>query len=490
MEVVTWMGIVVIARLMTREEATAIAHSAPEIIVEILLKLSARIEELERKVAELTRDSSNSSKPPSSDGPITKPKPRRTKKSRKRKPGGQPGHKGHNREMIPTQDADVVEDILPESCANCHSRFQSGLDGSELLGRYLRYQMIDIPPIVPHVTEYHLRCVKCECGATTWAEIPSNARSGFGTRLTALLVYLTACHRVTRRGCQDIARTLLGFDISLGSVCKLHQEVSQSLEPACEQVRRALSAQEVLNVDETGWRSMGKRMWLWIFVASHMAFFTVSRSRGSKVLKEVIGAVYSGILCSDRFSAYNAYHKGLRQVCWAHILRDLKGVKHACRSPDAVKFSKWMLKEIGRMFALWHAFRDEQLDRQVLVRKSVPIRARMNRCLQIYLHSSDHEVHTFAKGLLKSWAHLFTFLEHEGVEPTNNSAERGIRPAVQWRKICFGNRSEKGELLTARLLTATRTCILQQTNPFEFLVDSLNAHRQHLNYPSLVTASR
>jgi len=482
---------------MTREEATAIAYGDPEIVVEVLLQLSAsverlqcRVEQLERKVAELTKDSSNSSKPPSSDGPATKPKPRRAKKSRMRKPGGQPGHKGHNRELIPTEEVDAVKELLPESCEQCRSPLQAATGGSELLGNYLRYQVIDIPPIKARVTEYHLRCVKCGCGATTWAEIPSHARSGFGARLTALLVYLTACHRVTRRGCQEIAQTLLGIDISLGSVCKLHQEVSQALEPSYLEVRKTLSDQAVLNVDETGWRSMGKRMWLWIFVTSHTAFFTVSRSRGSKVLKEVIGAVFSGVLCSDRFSAYNAYHKGLRQVCWAHILRDLKGVKHPCRSPDAVKFSKWMLKEIGRMFTLWHACRAGNVDRQTLVQKSVPIKARMNRCLQIYLDSSDHEVHTFAKGLLKHWPHLFTFLAHEGVEPTNNSAERGIRPAVQWRKICFGNRSEKGELLTARLLTVTRTCILQQRNPFEFLVDSLKAHRQGRTSPSLLTASR
>lgn len=475
---------------MTREEAIVIAHSDPEIIVEILLKLSARIEELERKVAQLTKDSSNSSKPPSTDGPAAKSKPRRRKNSRKRKPGGQPGHKGHNRELIPPEEVDELHDIVPQTCEKCCRPLEPGVDGTELLGSYLRHQVLDIPPIKPHVTEYRLRQVKCGCGTTTCGDIPSAAKSGFGARITALLVYLTACHRVTRRGCQEIAVTLLGIKISLGSVCKLHQEVSQSLEASCEQVKQALSDQAVLNVDETGWRTTGKRRWLWIFVASHMALFTISVSRGSKVLKDVLGKVYGGILCSDRFSAYNAYHKGVRQVCWAHIIRDFRGIKHACRSPDAVQFSKWALKEIGRMFGFWYALRDEQLDRKSLVHKSVPIRARLNRCLQIYQHSSDREVRTLAKGLLKAWPHLFTFLEYAGVEPTNNSAERGIRPAVQWRKICFGNRSEKGELLTARLLTATRTCILQQRNPFEFIVDSINAHRKKLSPPSLLTVPR
>jgi transposase len=273
-------------------------------------------------------------------------------------------------------------------------------------------------------------------------------------------------------------------------VCKLHEEASQALEPCCNEIKQALPNQPVLNVDETGWKSMAKGIWLWVFVAPSMALFTLAASRGAKVLKAVLGDIFSGILCSDMYGAYNAYHKGVRQVCWAHIIRTIRGVKHACRSPDGVKFAKWMLAEIGRMFALWHAFKDGHLDRQTLVRKSVPLRARINRCLQTYELSFDPEVARTARGLLKYWNHLFTFLEHDTVEPTDNSAERGIRPAVQWRKICFGNQSEEGELLTAGLLTVTRTCIMQQGNPFSFLVDAIKAHRLGLPHPSLVPFAR
>ena len=234
---------------------------------------------------------------------------------------------------------------------------------------------------------------------------------------------------------------------------------------------------------------MGKRIWLWVFTSARMAFFTLSPSRGSRVLRETLGQTYSGIVCSDMFSAYNAYHKGVRQICWAHIIRNLKGLKHSCRSPDGVKFPKWMLSEIGRMFGLWHAIKKGLVDRRTLVRKSVPIRARMSNCLQTYELSADPDVARAARGLLKHWNHLFTFLEYEGVEPTNNSAERGIRPAVMWRKICFGNQSEKGQLLTARLLTVTRTCFLQKRNSFEFLVNSINAHRLGLPKPSLLNTA-
>jgi transposase len=242
----------------------------------------------------------------------------------------------------------------------------------------------------------------------------------------------------------------------------------------------------VLNADETGWKTHGQNRWIWVFTTTALAFFHIAASRGSKVLKEVLGDVFHGTLCSDMYSAYKAFHKGARQFCWAHIIRTVKGVKHACRSPDAVKFSKWMLSETGRMFALWHAFKDERLDRKTLVLKSVPIRARMNRCLQHYLTSDDYDVRQTAKSLLKHWESLFTFLEQDGVEPTNNLAERALRPAVQWRKICFGNQSEEGEILTARLLTVTRTCKLQHRNPLAFLVDSIIAHRSGLPTPSLI----
>jgi transposase len=469
---------------MTREEATAIAYGDREMIIEVLLQLSARIEELQRKVALLTRDSSNSSKPPSSDGPASKPKMRRRKKSRHRKPGGQPGHQGANRDLVPIEKVDSILEVLPKSCEICHTPLHPGEDGSRMLGNYIRCQVIEIPDIKPYISEYKLRCVKCDCGAVTWATVPPQARSAFGHRLTALLAYLTAVHRVTRRGCQEFARTLLGIDISLGSVCKLHEEVSEALKPCCEEIKQALPKQDILNVDETGWKSMGKGIWLWVFVAPAMTFFTLAASRGAKVLKGVLGEVFSGVICSDMFSAYNAYHKGGRQICWAHIIRTLRGLKHACRSPDGVRSARWMLAEIGRLFALWHAFKDEHVDRQTLVKKSVPIRARMNRCLQAYELSEDADVARTARSLLKHWNHLFTFLDHEHVEPTNNSAERGIRPAVQWRKICFGNQSEKGELLTARLLTVTRTCVMQRRNTFDFLVQS-----EHIGKGSVILHS-
>jgi transposase len=358
---------------MTREEAIAIAHSSPEIIVEVLLQLTARIEELERKIAVLTRDSSNSSKPPSSDGPAAKPRPRPPMKSKKRKPGGQPGHKGTNRDLIPVEEVKEVIPVFPEACHHCGAVLSH--DPDQPTGKYWRHQVIDIPEPKPEVTEYQLQCIRCSCGAENWGKIPQAARSGFGPRITAFLAHLTGLHRVTRRGCEEIAKTIFGIALCLGSVCKLHQEVSKSLEQAHEAARQALPEQPVLNIDETGWKKQAEGRWLWVAVTPVVAFFHVAASRGAKVLKEILGDEYKGVLCSDMYSAYKAFHDGVRQFCWAHIIRGIKGIKHACRSPDAVKFSKWMLSETGRMFTLWHAFKNGHLDRETLVRRSVPIRS-------------------------------------------------------------------------------------------------------------------
>jgi transposase len=286
---------------MTGEEAIAIAHSNPVVVVETLLRMSARIDELERKVASLTRDSSNSSKPPSSDGPAAKPEARRPVKSKKRKRGGQPGHKGSNRELIPAEEVHDIIPVFPESCDSCGAALSPATDSERTPGKYWRHQVVDIPAPKPEVTEYRLWCIRCSCGADTWGKIPRSARSGFGPRLTAFLAHLTGLHRVTRRGCEEIAKTIFGIGISLGTVCKLHQEVSESLASAHGEAKEALPEQPVLNIDETGWKTQGKTRWLWVFVAPVVAFFHVAASRGSKVLKEILGDEYKGILCSDMY---------------------------------------------------------------------------------------------------------------------------------------------------------------------------------------------
>lgn len=167
-----------------------------------------------------------------------------------------------------------------------------------------------------------------------------------------------------------------------------------------------------------------------------------------------------------------------------------KGIKHGCRSPDAVRFTPWMLWEAGRMYALWHAVKHGRVNRQTLVRRSILIRSCMSRCLKLNGTSSHPDVGKTAKTLLKPWHDLFSFLEYDVVDPTTNAAERGPRPAVMWRKIYFRNRADDGGFLTARLLQAERSYIFQSRNAFQFLGSSIHTDRRNLFYPDVVRVLR
>src|SRR5438132_2673664 len=242
-------------------------------------------------------------------------------------------------------------------------------------------------------------------------------------------------------------------------------------------LEQQLKDEPVLNADEAGWRTNGEKRFLWAFVAARYVIYTVAATRGSQVLIRLLGAVFQGILCSDRFSAYLKYHKGKAPFCWAHLKRNLLGIVEFTKSSAVERFCRDALAQHARLFRLWHKFRGGQIDRSQLLLRSIPIQKRIFALAERHLDSPHREVRNLATALFEHSERLFTFLEHEGVEPTNNSAERALRPAVQWRKICFGNRSANGELATSRLLTVAETCDLQRLNILAYLSAAIACHR-------------
>lgn len=253
------------------------------------------------------------------------------------------------------------------------------------------------------------------------------------------------------------------------------------------ELRETLPESGNLNIDETGWKCKGNRRYLWVFVSPLVVYFSIAASRGAKVLRSVLGETFKGVITSDDHSAYRSYHKkGIRQLCWAHLIRKFISLKESRSSPEAYVFAKNMLKKIGHVFGCWHAFRDGAINRQELLNATALMRARMKRYCIAHQNSPDAQVRTRAKRTLANWAHLFTFLTHEGVEPTNNAAEQAIRPAVQWRKLCFGNQSEDGERFTERIVRVTCTCQLQGRNAFHFLSGLMEAAFNGAPQPSLV----
>ena len=341
----------------------------------------------------------------------------------------------------------------------------------------MRHQVFDLPEIVPIKKEYRCHSLPCQCGQITTAELPAHvAQSNFGPRTHAAIAYLTSVHRVTRRGIADILQSLFGISISTGAICNAAKRVSDACLPVVGAIKQYVTSALTLNIDETGWKYKGQGHFLWTFVAPRAVFFHISPSRAGKVLRAVLGQSFSGVITSDDHSAYASYHKnGLRQLCWAHIIRKLKALKEDRSSPHAYCFARHVLEDIGKIFSQWHAFQKSPGSREQLWLDTKPFRERIKDFCIIFQDSIDQRVQTRTKRLLDNWKHLFTFLLHDGIEPTNNIAERALRPAVQWRKICLGSQSQIGEHFAERLLTVTRTCQMHNINVFTFLTRIVRA---------------
>jgi transposase len=316
--------------------------------------------------------------------------------------------------------------------------------------------------------------------------VAGEATGHFGPQLAALIAYLTVFCRMPRRVVEALLGQVLGIEISLGSTQKCWEEASQAVAGPCQELEKQLKDEPVLNVDETGWRSDGDKRFLWVFVAARYVVYTVAATRGSEVLVRLLGAVFRGVLCSDRFSAYLKYHSGQAQFCWAHLKRNLLGMVEFTKHSAVERFCRDALAEHARLFRLWHKFRSGQIDRSLLLLRSMRIQKQIFALAERHLDSPHREVRNLATALFEHNDRLFTFLEREGVEPTNNSAERALRTAVQWRKICFGNRSAQGELATARLLTVAETCDLQRVNTLAYLSAAIASHRRRQPVASLL----
>jgi transposase len=455
-----------------------------------------QIADLERQLALRKRNSTNSSKPPASDGLAGEPRARGRKHKSKRKPGAQPGHPGHHRGLVPMAEVSAIEVVLPKQCRHCGRGLSQTPGKVTTEGDPRRHQVSEIPAVKAHVTEYQFPNVVCrDCGKATRAPLPEEIAGQFGPQLTALIAYWTVVCRLPRRLVEAMLADVLGIEISLGSTQKAWEEVSQAVSPPVRQLQEQLPHQAVLNIDETGWRTNGDKRWIWALVAHQFVFYVVASTRGAEVLVSLLGTVFRGILCSDRWVVYLTYHSGRMQLCWAHLKRNILGIAEYARSPSAQQFCRDALAIVARLFRLWYRFRGDlrdrrgnpqPLDRRQLLEKSIPLQKRLFALAQAHLDDADGEVRNLATALFVHFDRLFTFLEEEGVEPTNNVAERVLRTAVQWRKISFGNRSRNGEIATARLLTVTQTCKRQQRHVLGYLTDAVRCHRSHATAPSLL----
>jgi len=471
-------------------------ESIPAQVVQLQVLLGAaltRIQQLEQENAELRerlrQNSTNSSKPPSSDPPGTaRPqKKRKKKKGRRRRPGGQPGHPKHERELVPLESVQQVVELVPKRCQWCQQKLK-GKDPEPQ-----RHQVVELEPVKAVVTEYRSHRLECAaCGSHTRAEVPPEARSAFGERLGASMSLLVGKYRLSKRLVCQVLTDLVGIRVSVGSVSNLEQQMSAALKVPVEQAQRYVRAATVVNADETGWSQGVKagraaRAWLWVVATGLVVVFRIATSRGSQVIKDLLGKDFLGWLITDRWSAYDWYDPGLRQLCWSHLTRDFQGFID--RGGAGGRIGRQLMAERNRMFKWWHRVRDGTMERQEFQRRMRPVELKVGQLLRQAQECGEKKTAGMARRILRLEKCLWVFVDVPGVEPTNNYGERTIRLAVIYRKLSFGTRSERGSRFIERILTVVMTLKQQQRNPLEFLTEVLRAYRRGLPPPSLLPTS-
>jgi transposase len=465
-----------------------IARQPPEAqaIIRLLLariaSLEAEIAELKAQIEELRRQTKgktpqNSSVPPSTQHPHTRPQPPKRKSKKKR--GGQPGHPKHERPLIPTEQCDDVQPLRPTECRRC---------GAKLLGNDpepLRRQVWELPEIKPIVTEYQQHRLTCPCcGETTCAELPEGVPQGqSGPRLMAFTALLMAFYRQSKRRTAEFLGTLLGQPCCPALTVKMQNQVTAAVRPSYEELAAQLPTQEQLNIDETATKEQNGKAWLWTFVARLFTVFAVRPTREATALGTFLGETFRGIVTCDRARMY--WHLGRLQWCWAHLKRDFQAMIDS--GDRRAQHLGWRLRRATcELFEHWADYRAGRITRAALLRRMGPVRRKVDLLLLRGSQSGNPDVRGTCRELYEHRPWLWTFLRHEGVQPTNNAGERSLRHAVIWRKLSFGTQSAGGSRFVETMLTVIETCRQQRRNVFAFVTSALGAHLSHQPAPSLL----
>lgn len=448
----------------------------------IFLQMAETIARLERRVAELeaqlNKTPRNSSLPPSSEHPHAKPAPPRRETTGKR-PGGQPGHPKHERALIPSDQCQSVVIIKPENCRRCGEPL-AGCDREPL-----RHQVWEIPEIKPLVTEYQLHRLTCPgCSTSTCGQLPPGVpESEAGPRLVALTALLMGCFKQSKRRVALFLEQVLNQPCSPGWVVKLQNQATTALRPAYEELAAQLPAEPVLGIDESPTKEARLKSWLWTFVASAYTLFALRTTRAATVLQELLTDAFDGVVNCDRAKMY--WKIGWPQWCWAHLKRDFQGlIDH----PDhqVKRLGRDLMRPTRELFRQWARCRDGTITRAEMQRLLWPIRQEIDSLLLRGVFSGNDKLVGMCAGLYDHRDWLWTFLEVEGVEPTNNASERALRPAVIWRKLSFGTQSAHGSRFVETILTVVETCHRQSRNSFEYLTAAIQARFAGQPAPSLV----
>jgi transposase len=466
------MSLKITEELISRQPPEA--QSIIRLLLAQVQELTARVAALE---ARLYKTPQNSSLPPSTQHPHAKPAPPRSKSKKKR--GGQPGHAKHERPLLPTDECDEVQKLKPAECRRCGTKL-TGCDAAPL-----RHQVWELPEIKPHVTEYQRHRLTCPgCGETTCAPLPSGVpQSQAGPRLVALTALLMGCFKQSKRRVALFLEQVLDQPCSPGWVVKLQDQATAALRPAYEELAAQLPAEAVLGIDESPTKEAALKSWLWTFVAGAYTIFALRTTRAATILHELLTDAFDGVVNCDRAKMY--WNIGRPQWCWAHLKRDFQAlIDH----PDhqVKRLGRDLMRPTKELFRHWSRCRDGTITRRGFERLMQPIREEIDALLLRGVFSGNAKLIGMCDALHKHRDWLWTFLDVEGVEPTNNASERALRPAVIWRKLSFGTQSAKGSRFVETILTVVETCHRQSRNSFDYLTAALAAHFASQPAPSLL----
>jgi transposase len=451
----------------------------------LILALRAEVAELQDKVRQqqrqiegllerLNQNSTNSSRPPSTDPPAVKRRPPRPASGRSS--GGQPGHERQQRPLLPPDHTEVVK---PAQCRRC---------GHPLRGedpQPLRHQVLELPKIHPHVTEYRLHRLRCPaCGLSTCARLPDGVPTGGqGPRLQAVLALMTGAYRMSKRMAQTFCADVLGVPVCAGQVCASEAETAAATEPVVQELREYVRGQPA-NVDETGWWQKRQRGWLWAVVTQAATVFVITLSRAATVAQELIDPAAGQVITTDRYKGYLWLPLRQRQVCWAHLIRDFQAMVDRASAGSAV--GEELLCCAEDLFTWWYRVRDGTLNRSTFERYAAELRPWVRSQLEAGAACACAKTAGTCLELLAIEPALWTFARVEGVEPTNNAAERALRHAVLWRKASFGTASEAGSRFVGNILSVVATCRQQGHDVLEYLTACVRARTSGLQPPGLL----
>jgi transposase len=431
-----------------------------------VLALETAVQRPEATVQQLTerlrQDSRTSSQPPSSDPPQAIGKRPRREPSRRR-PGGQPGHEGQTRALLPVEEVDGIIPVKHTRCMRC----QQPLQGDDPQPQ--RHQITEIPPAKPVVTQYQLHRVVCPaCGALTRGELPPGVPPGvFGPRVQAIAALCTVAYHLFKRTTQSVLEDLYGVSMSLGTLAHLEQATVQAVTAPVAEARRYVQQQPVVYLDETAWREGQHHAWLWTAVMAGVTVFVVRLSRRGKVAQELLGERFWGWLVTDRWSGYSWYPTWRRQLCWAHLVRAMEAMIE--RGGRSQEIGEALRDQARKMFHRWHRVCDGTLAHASFASYMRPVHREVERPLEQGQTCGVPKTEGVCREILKRRQALWTFVRHEGVEPTNDTAERAIRPGVLWHKGSLRTQSPEGSPFVAAMMTVVTTLKQQHRNVLDYL---------------------